>query len=218
MRKCLMRTLLKPLNMNDVSSKSTPVFCVWAPVTIASYYLTQHLVSLQTLYPGIQVFMKTWDTGEIIDNLHELDLSFIEGLADLADLGANYQVIPWQNDEIVLPVHIKGFNFPVLLAKRASNKDGSAGLLVWRQATSNSLTPPHDTLSKTLERRSLPQIHQIQHRLGTFTGPHHPHPEQPLFCIHLRFFRARTTQAEASAQPFRPQKQALPQSLASQFR
>jgi DNA-binding transcriptional LysR family regulator len=70
--------------------------------TIASFYLPRHVVQLQTLYPGVQVFMKTWDSAEIIRNLGDLDLGFIEGPVDEKELPGNYVVIPWQDDEIVL--------------------------------------------------------------------------------------------------------------------
>lgn len=70
--------------------------------TIASFYLPQHVVQLQKLYPGVQVFMKTWDSAEIIRNLSDLDLGFIEGPVDEGDLPGNYEVVPWRDDEIVL--------------------------------------------------------------------------------------------------------------------
>ena len=71
-------------------------------MTIASYYLPQLVVKLQTEHPGVQVFMETGDTTKIIENILDYDLGFIEGPVDEKDLPANYEVIPWQNDEIVL--------------------------------------------------------------------------------------------------------------------
>ncbi|MGR9100476.1 MAG: LysR family transcriptional regulator [Gammaproteobacteria bacterium] len=70
--------------------------------TIASFYLPRYVVKLQTLHPGVQIFMKTGDTGEIIQNLSELDLGFIEGPIEEEDLPGNFRAIPWQDDEIVL--------------------------------------------------------------------------------------------------------------------
>jgi DNA-binding transcriptional LysR family regulator len=70
--------------------------------TIASYYLPRYVVQLQTQHSGVQIFMTTGDTREILQNLQELDLGFIEGPVDEEDLPGNYQVIPWQDDEIVL--------------------------------------------------------------------------------------------------------------------
>lgn len=72
--------------------------------TIASFYLPQYLVQLQTSHAGVNVRMKTADTDEIIRNLEELDLGFIEGPVQGQELSGNYQVINWQEDEIVLVV------------------------------------------------------------------------------------------------------------------
>lgn len=70
--------------------------------TIASYYLPHFLVEFQTLHAGVRVTMKTADTDEILKQLHELDLGFIEGPVESEELPGNYEVIPWQQDEIVL--------------------------------------------------------------------------------------------------------------------
>ncbi len=72
--------------------------------TIGSYYLPRYVVQLQTVHAGVQVFMKTGDTREILRSLTELDLGFIEGPVEEESLPLNYQVIPWQDDEIVLVV------------------------------------------------------------------------------------------------------------------
>ena len=71
-------------------------------MTIASFYLPRHVVQLQTLHPGVHVFMKTGDTEEILRNLLDLDLGFIEGPVENESLPGNYIVLPWQTDEIVL--------------------------------------------------------------------------------------------------------------------
>ena len=70
--------------------------------TIASYYLPRYVVQLQTQHSGVQVFMTTGNTREILEDIQNLDLGFIEGPVDNEDLPGNYQVIPWQDDEIVL--------------------------------------------------------------------------------------------------------------------
>ncbi|MBE0470957.1 MAG: LysR family transcriptional regulator [Methyloprofundus sp.] len=83
---------------------STGVLRIGATMTIASYYLPQYVVKLQTEYEGVQVFMKTLDTSETLDNLYNLDLGFIEGSLQSVELPSNYQVIAWQQDEIVLVI------------------------------------------------------------------------------------------------------------------
>ena len=72
--------------------------------TIASYYLPRYVVQLQTLHDGVQVFMKTGDTREVLQSMAELDLGFFEGPVEEENLPGNYQVIPWQDDEIVLVI------------------------------------------------------------------------------------------------------------------
>jgi len=83
---------------------STGVLRIGATMTIASYYLPQYVVQLQTQYEGVQVFMKTLDTSETLDNLYNLDLGFIEGSLRGVELPSNYQVITWQQDEVVLVI------------------------------------------------------------------------------------------------------------------
>lgn len=75
-----------------------------ATTTIASYYLPKYLVQLQTMHAGVNIRMITADTDEILRNLEELDLGFIEGPTREQELSDNYQVIHWQEDEIVLVV------------------------------------------------------------------------------------------------------------------
>jgi len=71
-------------------------------MTIASYYLPQLVVQLQTEHEGVQVFMETGDTSEILGKMPDFDLGFVEGPVQVSDLPSNYKVIPWQEDEIVL--------------------------------------------------------------------------------------------------------------------
>lgn len=75
---------------------------IGSTMTIASFYLPRHIVQLQTGHPGVQVYMNTGDTNEIVKNLHQLDLGFIEGPIDKRNLPSNYQLLAWQTDEIVL--------------------------------------------------------------------------------------------------------------------
>ncbi len=81
---------------------STGVLRIGATMTIASYYLPKFLVELQTKHAGVQVFMKTFDTSQTLHNLYNLDLGFIEGSLHEHELPSHYEVIPWQQDEIVL--------------------------------------------------------------------------------------------------------------------
>ncbi len=81
---------------------STGVLRIGATMTIASYYLPRFLVELQTKHAGVQVFMKTFDTSQTLHHLYNLDLGFIEGSVRSEELPSNYEVIPWQQDEIVL--------------------------------------------------------------------------------------------------------------------
>lgn len=71
-------------------------------MTIASYYLPSYMVRLQTLYPGLQVFMTTGNTEEIVARLPELDLGFVEGPVDREALLPCRCLLPWRVDEIVL--------------------------------------------------------------------------------------------------------------------
>lgn len=88
--------------VHSLQKISTGLLRIGATMTIASYYLPKFLVELQTNHKGVQVFMKTLDTAETLRNLYSLDLGFIEGPLVDFELSSNYQVIEWQNDEIVL--------------------------------------------------------------------------------------------------------------------
>ncbi|TXK96123.1 hypothetical protein BMR02_11900 [Methylococcaceae bacterium HT1] len=90
--------------VRNLQKISTGILRVGATMTIASFYLPKFVVELQTNYEGVQVFMKTLDTAGTLDNLYNLDLGFIEGSLQDVDLSSNYQVIPWQQDEIVLVI------------------------------------------------------------------------------------------------------------------
>jgi len=82
----------------------TGVLRIGSTITIASYFLPQYLVLSQTYYPGVQVYMNTGNTQEIIEKLSELDLGFIEGPIGDDILPIDYDLIPWREDEIVLVV------------------------------------------------------------------------------------------------------------------
>lgn len=88
--------------VHSLQKISTGVLRIGATMTIASFYLPQFLVELQTRHKGVQVFMKTLDTAETLRNLYNLDLGFIEGSLTDFELSSNYQVTEWQKDEIVL--------------------------------------------------------------------------------------------------------------------
>ena len=78
---------------------------IGSTVTIGSYYLPHYVVRMQTLYPGLEVYMKTGNTMEIVQCLSEVDVGFIEGAVDLDQLPGSYELLPWCEDEIVLVVH-----------------------------------------------------------------------------------------------------------------
>lgn len=77
---------------------------IGSTVTIGSYYLPQYVVRVQTLYPGLEVYMKTGDSQEIVHCLSDLDVGFVEGTIDSVALPGNYKLLPWCEDEIVLVV------------------------------------------------------------------------------------------------------------------
>jgi DNA-binding transcriptional LysR family regulator len=94
---------------------STGTLRIGATMTIASFYLPKYVVELQSQYEGVQVFIKTLDTSETLDNLYNLDLGFIEGSLQGVELPSNYQVIAWQQDEIVIVIpdnHILSLEYP----------------------------------------------------------------------------------------------------------
>lgn len=82
----------------------TGLLRIGSTMTIASYYLPNYMVALQTHYPGVQLFMSTGNSQEVLSSLHELDLGFIEGNVDTENFPADYELIPWRDDEIVLVV------------------------------------------------------------------------------------------------------------------
>ncbi len=75
---------------------------IGATMTMTSYFLPEYLVKLQTDYPGVQVYMETGDTREIIDKMADYDLGFVEGPVAEEQLPINYEVLHWKTDEIVL--------------------------------------------------------------------------------------------------------------------
>jgi DNA-binding transcriptional LysR family regulator len=77
---------------------------IGSTVTIGSYYLPQYLVRMQTLYPGLEVYMKTGNSQEIVQCLPEVDVGFVEGAIDFDELRGSYELLPWCEDEIVLVV------------------------------------------------------------------------------------------------------------------
>ncbi|WP_031432759.1 LysR family transcriptional regulator [Methylomarinum vadi] len=75
---------------------------IGATSTLASFFLPKYVVRLQTEHPGVQVYMETEDTQTIVRKIHDYDLGFVEGAVTADELPANYEMIPWKNDEIVL--------------------------------------------------------------------------------------------------------------------
>ncbi|WP_305907681.1 LysR family transcriptional regulator [Methylomarinum sp. Ch1-1] len=85
--------------LKDVNAGSLRI---GATSTLASFYLPRFVVQLQAEHSGVQVYMETEDTREIVAKMHDYDLGFVEGTVEREELPINYQVIPWQTDEIVL--------------------------------------------------------------------------------------------------------------------
>ncbi len=77
---------------------------IGSTTTIASYFLPKYLVLAQTQFPGLQIFMNTGSTQELLEKFDELDLVFIEGVVGKDCLPADYDLFPWREDEIVLVV------------------------------------------------------------------------------------------------------------------
>ena len=75
---------------------------IGATMTMTSYFLPQYVVQLQTEHPGVHVFMETGDTRGIVRKMQDYDLGFVEGPVAAEELPFNYEIIPWQTDEIVL--------------------------------------------------------------------------------------------------------------------
>lgn len=85
--------------LKDVNAGSLRI---GATSTLASFFLPKYVVRLQTQHPGVQVYMETEDTQTIVRKIHDYDLGFVEGTVEADELPANYEMIPWKNDEIVL--------------------------------------------------------------------------------------------------------------------
>lgn len=77
---------------------------IGSTTTISSYYLPRHVAQLQTLHPGVHVYMTTGNTQEIVQGLAGLDLAFVEGPVPAGELPPKYRLLPWRDDEIVLIV------------------------------------------------------------------------------------------------------------------
>ncbi|NOQ17136.1 MAG: LysR family transcriptional regulator [Methyloprofundus sp.] len=116
---------------------STGVLRIGATMTIASYYLPKFLVELQTKHAGVQVFMKTFDTSQTLHNLYNLDLGFIEGSLQEHELPSHYEIIPWQQDEIVLIIpenHSLATEFKEYVPLEAFGQHQ----IIWREAGSGA--------------------------------------------------------------------------------
>lgn len=69
---------------------------IGSTMTIATYYLPQYVVRLQSDYPGVHVYMTARDTRKIVQNLPALDLAFIEAPVATEQLPAPFHMLPWQ--------------------------------------------------------------------------------------------------------------------------
>jgi LysR family transcriptional regulator, transcriptional activator of the cysJI operon len=101
--------------VRSLQSVNAGTLRIGSTTTIASFYLPYYVVQLQTVHTGVQVFMKTGNSKEVVRDLLELDLGFIEGPVDEESLPVNYQVIPWCDDEIVLVLpsdHVLAKEYP----------------------------------------------------------------------------------------------------------
>ncbi len=85
--------------LQDVSAGSLRI---GATMTITNYFLPYYVARLQHENPGVQVYMETADTQEILSSIQNYDLGFVEGVVSHQQLPFNYQFIPWLTDEIVL--------------------------------------------------------------------------------------------------------------------
>jgi len=110
---------------------------IGSTMTIASYYLPQYLVQLQTQHPGTQVFMTTGSTREIIQKQSDLDLGFIEGPVIHHDIPTNYQMLPWKDDEIVLVLH-KNHKLAKQYKKAVPLEVFAQHQVIWREAESGA--------------------------------------------------------------------------------
>ncbi len=75
---------------------------IGATMTMTSYFLPHHVVQLQTEHPGVKVYMETGNSEEIVKNMHDYDLGFVEGSVEDQSLPPNHQLTPWKTDEIVV--------------------------------------------------------------------------------------------------------------------
>jgi len=106
-------------------------------MTVASYYLPQLVVKLQTRNPGVQVSMETGNTAEIISKITDFDLGFVEGPVSKKDLPSQYSVTPWQEDEIVLVLpegHILAKQYPEIVPLDVLTKHQ----VIWREPGSGA--------------------------------------------------------------------------------
>ena len=131
--------------VRSLQSVNAGTLRIGSTTTIASYYLPYYVVHLQTVHSGVQVFMKTGNTKEVVQDLLELDLGFIEGPVDEDSLPVNYQVIPWRDDEIVLVLpedHVLAKEYPESVPLDVFTKHQ----VIWREPGSGA----RDVVEKAL--------------------------------------------------------------------
>ena len=123
--------------VNCLQTLDSGVLRIGSTMTIASYYLPRYLVQLQTQHPGIQVFMTTGNTREIIQKQSDLDLGFIEGPMENYDIPTNYRMLPWKDDEIVLVIH-KDHKLAKQYRKAVPLEVFAEHQVIWREAESGA--------------------------------------------------------------------------------
>jgi len=143
--------------VHRLQTVNSGVLRIGSTVTIGSYYLPQYVVRMQTLYPGLEVHMKTGDSREILQCMSDLDVGFVEGEIDSSALPASYELLPWCEDEIVLVVrkdHELAMNFRsgVPLAVLADHQ------VIWREPGSGVRT----ILENALDRQGIKVSSNIQ--------------------------------------------------------
>jgi len=95
------------------------------------------VVQLQTRHSGVQVSMETGNTMEIIEKMPDFDLGFVEGPVEMKGLPSHYEVIPWQDDEIVLVLpkdHLLAKQYPESVPLDVFTQHQ----VIWREAGSGA--------------------------------------------------------------------------------
>jgi DNA-binding transcriptional LysR family regulator len=101
-----------------------------ASTTPASYVLPYLVAEFHTRHPGIHIEMLDGNTGEIMREIAELDIAFIEGTVP-ANLSPEIHVYPWHRDNIVA---IVPSSHPLAQGDHTVDLDTLASYpLIWRE-------------------------------------------------------------------------------------